>query len=179
LVDKLPDQVLKLWRERRSKKTDSSTPLSPTEMEQMLQEAFQQFDDSLMRRLLDPTATVESKRPALSGSCLLMACIDGPDLFLANTGDCRAVLITSKTNGQSSPPSQQKLRAVELTQDQTLHNPSERARLIAEHPHDDPTVLTARNRILGGLEPTRAFGDAKYKASVEMHRQVGVPKNGL
>jgi pyruvate dehydrogenase phosphatase len=55
---------------------------------------------------------------------------------------------------------------------QTLRNESERARLRAEHPGEDEAVLMRRNRILGGLEPARAFGDAKYKASVDMHRQV-------
>ena len=45
------------------------------------------------------------------------------------------------------------------------------ARLLAEHPDDDPDVLLARNRILGRLEPTRAFGDARYKVSRELYEQ--------
>ncbi len=128
----------------------------------VLETAFAQFDQALLRLLLDPTA---DKRPALAGACVLMVIVDGLDLYVANTGDCRAILAQKL-------PHQQGWTALDLTVDQTLHNPLERQRVLAEHPGEDPAVLTARNRILGGLEPSRAFGDAKYKVSVDMHQLV-------
>jgi hypothetical protein len=46
-------------------------------------QTFSDFDDALMRRLLEPGSVTDSyKRAALAGSCALMACIDGADVFL-------------------------------------------------------------------------------------------------
>lgn len=33
----------------------------------------------------------------------------------------------------------------------------------SEHPADEASFVIQRGRVLGGLEPTRAFGDARYK----------------
>lgn len=33
----------------------------------------------------------------------------------------------------------------------------------SEHPADEANTVISRGRVLGGLEPTRAFGDARYK----------------
>jgi pyruvate dehydrogenase phosphatase len=132
-------------------------------MQNMLQKTFLEFDDELLQRLLDPQASVGAKRAALAGSCAVMACIDGPNVYVANTGDCRAVLV--KKAGKE-------FQSVDLTVDQTLENPAERKRILSEHPGELEEVLTARDRILGGLQPARAFGDAKYKVSIDMHKQV-------
>ena len=36
-------------------------------------------------------------------------------------------------------------------------------RMQSEHPPDEAAHVIQRGRVLGGLEPTRAFGDARYK----------------
>ena len=91
-------------------------------------------------------------RIALSGSCALVAVVDGQDLYVANIGDCRAVIgrKVSNENGGS-------YEAIELSEDQTGTNPREFSRLCEEHPGEDATVIV-RGRVLGGLMPTRAFG---------------------
>jgi len=33
----------------------------------------------------------------------------------------------------------------------------------SEHPADESDFVIQNGRVLGGLEPTRAFGDARYK----------------
>ena len=33
----------------------------------------------------------------------------------------------------------------------------------SEHPPEEADDVIRRGRVLGGLEPTRAFGDARYK----------------
>ena len=33
----------------------------------------------------------------------------------------------------------------------------------SEHPQDEAEIVIRAGRVLGGLEPTRAFGDARYK----------------
>ncbi|CDO73756.1 hypothetical protein BN946_scf185015.g84 [Trametes cinnabarina] len=50
-----------------------------------------------------------------------------------------------------------------LTEDQTGRNPNELKRLQSEHPADEADAVVRNGRILGGLEPSRAFGDARYK----------------
>ncbi|KAL8731309.1 MAG: hypothetical protein Q9166_003533 [cf. Caloplaca sp. 2 TL-2023] len=93
--------------------------------------------------------------PALSGSCALLSFYDSrsKDFRVACTGDSRAVLGRRNPNGIWT--------AQPLSEDQTGGTPSEMARLRAEHP-GEPNVV-AHGRILGNLEPSRAFGDAHYK----------------
>ncbi|PFH51294.1 hypothetical protein AMATHDRAFT_142830 [Amanita thiersii Skay4041] len=102
-----------------------------------------------------------SMLPAVSGSCAIMAVIDtaNQDLYVACTGDSRAVagvwLPTSDGKGQ--------WRIEALSEDQTGRNPNEKRRLQSEHPPDEADYVVREGRILGGLEPSRAFGDARYK----------------
>lgn len=93
--------------------------------------------------------------PALSGSCALLSFYDARSKLLrvACTGDSRAIL------GRRAPSG--KWTATPLSVDQTGGSPEEEARLRREHP-DEPHVVR-NGRILGGLEPSRAFGDAVYK----------------
>jgi pyruvate dehydrogenase phosphatase len=97
--------------------------------------------------------------PALSGSCALLSFYDSNSKLLrvACTGDSRAVLGRKNANG--------KWTAVPLSIDQTGSNVEEATRMRKEHPNEPNVVLNGR--VLGGLEPTRAFGDAVYKWTVE------------
>ncbi|CAD6984241.1 unnamed protein product [Tilletia controversa] len=100
----------------------------------------------------------EAMLPALSGSCALLAYIDSArgDLYVACTGDSRALAgyYDSAHNKWIIEP---------LSTDQTGRNPSEVKRMRAEHPLSEASTVIMRGRVLGGLEPTRAFGDARYK----------------
>jgi pyruvate dehydrogenase phosphatase len=93
--------------------------------------------------------------PALSGACALLSFYDSKTKLLrvACTGDSRAVLGRRGASG--------KWTATPLSEDQTGGTPSENARLRKEHPGED--YVTRNGRILGQLEPSRAFGDAIYK----------------
>ncbi|RDB19817.1 Protein phosphatase 2C C10F6.17c [Hypsizygus marmoreus] len=117
--------------------------------------------------------------PAISGSCALMAIFDTAhrNLYVACTGDSRAVAgVWEKTadgNGQ--------WRVDVLSEDQTGRNPNELKRLQSEHPKDEADYVVREGRILGGLEPARAFGDARYKwprAIQETLSQVFLVGNG-
>ncbi|KAG0240313.1 phosphatase 2C-like domain-containing protein [Mortierella sp. GBAus27b] len=107
--------------------------------------------------------------PAVSGSCALLAYINprGKDLYVACTGDSRAVVGVR----ESLPNGGHVWRAVPLSTDQTGKNKREVQRLQAEHPGEENTVVM-RGRVLGGLEPTRAFGDARYKWSKDIQEKV-------
>ncbi|GAA5924529.1 type 2C protein phosphatase PTC5 [Sporobolomyces koalae] len=100
--------------------------------------------------------------PALSGSCALLAFLDAGrnKLHVACTGDSRAVM------GVWVPDDEGKggrWKVEALSEDQTGKSPKEVARIQSEHPEDEKNTVIARGRVLGGLEPTRAFGDARYK----------------
>ena len=41
-------------------------------------------------------------------------------------------------------------------------------RVRSEHPEDERDNVIRNGRVLGGLEPTRAFGDSRYKWSTEL-----------
>lgn len=106
----------------------------------------------------------ETLAPALSGSCALLAFYESKSKLLrvACTGDSRAVLGRRLPNGMWT--------ATPLSADQTGSAPSEVERIRAEHP-GEPYVIR-NGRVLGGLEPTRAFGDAFYKWSYDVQLKI-------
>ncbi|OJT05344.1 Protein phosphatase 2C -like protein [Trametes pubescens] len=80
-------------------------------------------------------------------------------MYVAVTGDSRAVagVYEETDDGKGT------WRVEVLTEDQTGRNPNELKRLQSEHPADEAQSVVRNGRILGGLEPSRAFGDARYK----------------
>jgi pyruvate dehydrogenase phosphatase len=106
----------------------------------------------------DYMTIVKALKSAKSGSCALVAYVEGKDVYIASIGDCRAVL--GRKYGDS-------FKSIDLTEDQTGRTPSEFSRLCEEHPGEDATVIV-RGRVLGGLMPTRSFGDARYKWPVSL-----------
>ena len=122
--------------------------------------------DSVQKVLKSQSKVVAAEilAPALSGSCALLSFYDSrsKELRVACTGDSRAVLGRRGRSG--------KWTATALSVDQTGGTPSEEARLRAEHPGEP--YVTMNGRILGGLEPSRAFGDAIYKWSKETQEKL-------
>jgi len=117
-----------------------------------------------LRKAQSKVAAAELLAPALSGSCALLSFYDSRSKLLrvACTGDSRAVLGRRGANG--------KWTATPLSEDQTGGTTSEAERLRREHP-GEPNVVR-NGRILGGLEPSRAFGDASYKWSAQITKEL-------
>ncbi|KAF8897821.1 phosphatase 2C-like domain-containing protein [Infundibulicybe gibba] len=117
--------------------------------------------------------------PAVSGSCALMAIFDTAhrNLYVACTGDSRAVAgVWERTSDGKGV-----WKVEVLSEDQTGRNPDELKRVQSEHPADEADHVIREGRILGGLEPSRAFGDARYKwprAIQESLSQVFMAGNG-
>lgn len=139
---------------------------SPEAVQQAMKTGFNKLDYEICHESVEKTMKANSKTaaaellaPALSGACALLSFYDSKSklLHVACTGDSRAVLGRKSANG--------KWVATPLSIDQTGGNPEEAARLRQEHPNE-PNVVR-NGRILGGLEPSRAFGDAVYKWSRE------------
>ncbi|KKA30103.1 hypothetical protein TD95_003057 [Thielaviopsis punctulata] len=144
---------------------------APEDIDQAIKNGFLRLDDEIVNKsvekVLDQTSktvAAEVLAPALSGSCALLSFYDSRSnlLRVACTGDSRAVLGRRNSKGLWS--------ATALSSDQTGSNPDEEARLRRLHPNE-PRVIHA-GRVLGGLEPTRAFGDASYKWTADTIRRL-------
>ncbi|CAI2163229.1 10908_t:CDS:1 [Funneliformis geosporum] len=138
-----------------------------------IEKAFVELDDEIIihsiNRLLNTKGLFsieECLLSAFSGSCALLAYIDAAnkDLYVACTGDSRAVLGVRETDNENGG---KRWKAVVLTEDQTGRNENEVKRIDKEHPGEEGNIISY-GRVFGGLEPTRAFGDSKYKWDVKM-----------
>lgn len=152
---------------------NAKSPFPPPEaIDAALKSAFVKLDDEICNQSVERVLKDSSKRlgvellaPALSGSCALLSFYDSSSktLRVACTGDSRAVL------GRFNPKSQ-RWSATPLSEDQTGSNPNEEARMRSEHPGEEYVIH--RGRVLGNLEPTRAFGDASYKWTKEVQERI-------
>ena len=144
---------------------------TPQSIEAAIKKGFLRLDHEIVHESIQKVQKANSRNagaellaPALSGSCALLSFYDSNSKLLrvACTGDSRAVLGRRGASG--------KWVATPLSEDLTGGTPSEIARLRAEHPGED--YVTRNGRILGGLEPSRAFGDASYKWSRDVQEMV-------
>ena len=135
---------------------------SSESIEAAIKTGFIRLDHEIVHESVEKVLKANSKlvaaellAPALSGSCALLSFYDSNSKLLrvACTGDSRAVLGRRSESG--------KWTASALSVDQTGGNPDEEARMRKLHPGEDNVIRNGR--VLGGLEPTRAFGDASYK----------------
>ncbi|KAJ9049511.1 hypothetical protein DSO57_1023639 [Entomophthora muscae] len=138
-----------------------------TKITEKVQDTFCRLDDFIVHEIRKTKKDLarEDLLPAVNGSCALLAAVDivNKNLFVACTGDSRAVLGSLQENGRWI--------AIPLSKDQTARNPKELSRILKEHPGEEDTAIQ-RNRILGGLEPTRAFGDARYKWNIDVQQDI-------
>lgn len=156
----------------KSALTDPSLKLPTSEaIDTAIKKGFLRLDHEIIHESVQKVVKNNSKRaaaeilaPAMSGSCALLSFYDSSSkLFrVACTGDSRAIL------GRKGPTG--KWVATALSEDQTGGTPSEMARLRAEHPGEEYVVRNGR--ILGGLEPSRAFGDSMYKWSRDVQERI-------
>ncbi|KAJ2351219.1 [Pyruvate dehydrogenase [acetyl-transferring]]-phosphatase 1, mitochondrial [Coemansia erecta] len=116
------------------------------------------------RRLQDMATMDKLLGPAVSGSCGLVAVVDteANEVVVGNTGDSRALLGVRLKDGR--------WKAVRLSEDQTAKNNNEVSRMSREHPGESAVIH--KGRVLGGLMPTRAFGDCRYKWPLEVQQDL-------
>ncbi|TEY44002.1 hypothetical protein BOTCAL_0356g00030 [Botryotinia calthae] len=156
-------QVLINYVARELNSTYQASPNPSTEaIEAAMKTGFTRLDNEIVHESAQKVMKGNSKlvaaellAPALSGSCALLSFYDTNTglLRVACTGDSRAILGRRSDSG--------KWTAKALSVDQTGSNQDEEARMRKLHPGEDHVIRNGR--VLGGLEPTRAFGDATYK----------------
>lgn len=149
-----------------------STALPSSEaIENAMKTGFNKLDNEIVNESVKKVFKANSKlmaaellAPALSGSCALLSFYDTRSklLHVACTGDSRAVLGRRAESG--------KWAATPLSIDQTGSNKDEESRMRKLHPGEANVIKNGR--VLGGLEPTRAFGDATYKWTREVSERL-------
>ncbi|KAI9462526.1 protein serine/threonine phosphatase 2C [Russula earlei] len=110
-------------------------------------------------------ANYQKARLCLYGTTALVALVDPSheNLWVANLGDCEAVLVTPDADGRL--PRHEVLNV--------LHNGSnaaEIARVRRDHPGEPESVLNGR--VLGTIAPFRCIGDAPFKQPAVFTRRV-------
>ncbi|XP_035272793.1 pyruvate dehydrogenase [acetyl-transferring]-phosphatase 2, mitochondrial-like [Anguilla anguilla] len=133
-----------------------------------LDRAFRRLDADISREAQVPLESAPMRSAALeaafSGSTACVAYVDAEGVHVANAGDCRAVLgVRGEDGGWSALP---------LSHDHNALNGAELARVRARHPDSERATVVADDRLLGTLMPLRAFGDVRFKWSLELQRKV-------
>ncbi|ALC48345.1 Pdp [Drosophila busckii] len=135
-----------------------------------LQHAFVQLDEHLSQEALT-TSDVRTMGVALSGAVACLVHLEGLQLHVASTGDCGAVL------GVLDPQTNQ-WQPKKLNNEHNVDNLQEVRRILAEHPREEQETVIRNGRLLSQLAPLRAFGDYRYKWSVDTMQQKVVPMFG-
>ncbi|KDQ64360.1 hypothetical protein JAAARDRAFT_144975 [Jaapia argillacea MUCL 33604] len=167
-------------------KTPGPIDANPKYVSLAIQKAFLNLDSEIINaplRLLASHIDKETKElpdlsqhpmalasmlPAMSGSCALVALLDTAhkNLYVACSGDSRAVAGVWEEDEHGKG----RWKVEVMSEDQTGRNPKEHARVRSEHPAEESQFVIRNGRVLGGLEPTRAFGDARYKWPLEVQQ---------
>ncbi|ESO82786.1 hypothetical protein LOTGIDRAFT_184585 [Lottia gigantea] len=123
-----------------------------------LANAFMRLDEDISTEALpnasNPVLSSETLTVAFAGSVSCVAYVDGIDLFIANTGDCRAVLGVHKMDDH--------WEAIPLSTPHDGNNEEEVNRILNRHPNESNNIFK-NGRLFGDLAPLRAFGDVRYK----------------
>uniref|UniRef100_T1IYH4 PPM-type phosphatase domain-containing protein n=1 Tax=Strigamia maritima TaxID=126957 RepID=T1IYH4_STRMM len=143
------------------------------DMAKTMEKAFLRLDKDISDEALlceNPKLQSDLLSIAASGSVACVAHIDGPHLHIANVGDCRAVLGVLDENNEWMPNC--------LTTEHNYENTKEVNRILSEHPPNERQSVIKHDRLLGQLEPLRAFGDCRYKWSLSLQKDHFVPLFG-
>lgn len=152
------------------KSSSAGEALSDEFVQSAIVKGFLDLDDSIIKTALETVQSryplpekVKKLAPAYAGSCALLSMYDSTTstLHVACTGDSRAVL------GRKGPDGRWEAKA--LSVDQTGNNEEEIARLHEEHPGEEDMIKNGR---VLGLMVSRAFGDCRWKWSLEFQREV-------
>jgi pyruvate dehydrogenase phosphatase len=147
-----------------------------TSISEAIRQAFIQCDADLSEEIERNLSERKSKllthyyfSLAASGSCVSLLYVTDDRVYVASSGDCKAILSLHNGSVESS-------QLVALSNEHDADNLNEIRRLIDAHPQSERNYLLKNNRLLGQLMPLRAFGDFCYKWSVEKMQKVGLTR---
>ncbi|XP_052817345.1 pyruvate dehydrogenase [acetyl-transferring]-phosphatase 1, mitochondrial-like [Mya arenaria] len=143
-------------------------PSDECTVEDILKGAFMRLDHDILADAIPKEGSAdlinhETLSLAFTGACANIAYIDGTDVYVANTGDCKAI-IGQHIDDETWMP-------VFLSNEHDANNDDELDRIYGRHPGEKQTVIK-NSRLLGDLAPLRAFGDARYKWPARIMKHV-------
>ncbi|CAK1588163.1 unnamed protein product [Parnassius mnemosyne] len=153
----------------------AKTPREESDVKASLEKGILHLDNDLSREVVEPFKNNGVINPktlsvALSGAVVCVSYIDGPHLYVANIGDCNAVLGTKTDENEWI--------AKKITKEHNSENYDELKRIWNEHPDSERKTVIRRDRLLGELAPLRSMGDYRYKWSTDILSKVAVPLIG-
>ncbi|CDS03510.1 hypothetical protein LRAMOSA00912 [Lichtheimia ramosa] len=101
---------------------------------------------------------------AITGSCACAVYIDDDNVYAANAGDSRVVVIRQEKDGSWT--------GRRMVEEQSPAHPAWRAHLISQHPPNEADAIVRRNRIFGLIAVGGCFGDIMYKVPKEYQMNV-------
>lgn len=134
-----------------------------------LQNAFLHLDNDISSEALHYIGP-RTLSVAMSGSVACVAYIDNVNLYVANAGDCCAILGSINDSGD--------WETKRLTTEHSSENVNEVRRITSGHPLSERDTVIRQERLLGQLAPLRAFGDFRYKWPLKTLKEVVVPHYG-
>jgi pyruvate dehydrogenase phosphatase len=127
------------------------------------------YTDAEIREIMNDQheggANWSKARLCMYGTTALVALVDpdNNDLWVANLGDCQAILVTPRQDTKDWD--------IEvLTVTHNGDNDAELARVREAHPGELECIVD--RRVLGALAPTRCFGDIPFKQSPAFTRRI-------
>uniref|UniRef100_A0A1A8BHL2 Putative pyruvate dehydrogenase phosphatase isoenzyme 2 n=2 Tax=Nothobranchius kadleci TaxID=1051664 RepID=A0A1A8BHL2_NOTKA len=133
-----------------------------------LDSAFKRLDADISLEAQVPLSNDLMKSTAIqvafAGCTACVAHVDMTGIHVANAGDCRAVLGVQNEDGSWS--------ALPLSRDHNSQSQAEVERIKAQHPPSERDTVITDGRLLGVLMPLRAFGDVRFKWSLELQQSV-------
>ncbi|ORY96661.1 phosphatase 2C-like domain-containing protein [Syncephalastrum racemosum] len=112
----------------------------------------------------NPKAAELIVKEAITGSCACTVYLDGDDLYAANTGDSRVVVIRQEEDGTWT--------GRRLVEEESPAHPAWRSHMISQHPPNEAEHIVMRNRIFGLIAVGGSFGDIIYKVPREYQMKV-------
>ncbi|XP_029910547.1 pyruvate dehydrogenase [acetyl-transferring]-phosphatase 2, mitochondrial [Myripristis murdjan] len=158
------DHLRVFWQELLASE-DHGEGMSPPDA---LDFAFKRLDTDISLEAQVPLSSDLMKSTAIqvafAGCTACVAHVDTEGIYVANAGDCRAVLGVQEEDGSWS--------ALPLSWDHNSQNEAELERLRAQHPPSERDTVVTDDRLLGVLMPLRAFGDVRFKWGRELQQSV-------
>lgn len=140
-----------------------------------LETSIMKLDSDLSKEVVDQyevkgVVNAKTLSVALSGAVTCVCHVNGPHLYVANVGDCNAVVGTMLEDDEWV--------AKKITKEHNSENYDELKRIWSEHPESERKTSIRRDRLLGELAPLRSLGDYRYKWSVKTLTEIAVPVVG-
>jgi len=158
LVQDLRDLYQNSYMEYLTKLKSQTSRVGEENVESVLTDAFLTLDEDMSREAIPQSGGLVNMKTltvAMSGCVAVVTHIDGPDLHVASTGDCTAVI--------GSLSETETWLAKKLTNEHNSDNQKEVERILSEHPESEHHNIIKGDRLLSVLAPLRAFGDFKFK----------------